>query len=94
MICAIALPRTAAAIDAAVGTAIANGLRTGDIFGADDPNARQMGFLRDGRRCRRCCLMKHLTEELWFDVDTPGIYQYHTSGDRAGTAERCRRVVP
>ena len=35
----------AAAIDA-VGTAIANGLRTGDIFSADDPNARQVGTTR------------------------------------------------
>ena len=38
----------AAAIDAAVGTAIANGLRTGDIFSADDPNARQVGTTEMG----------------------------------------------
>ena len=38
----------AAAIDAAVGTAIANGLRTGDIFSTDDPNARQVGTTEMG----------------------------------------------
>jgi 3-isopropylmalate dehydrogenase len=38
----------AEAIDAAVGTVIANGLRTGDIFNTDDPNARQVGTTEMG----------------------------------------------
>ena len=38
----------AAAIDAAVGTAIANGLRTGDIFSATIPTPAKWAH-RDGR---------------------------------------------
>ena len=38
----------AAAIDVAVCSVIANGLLTGDIFSADDPNARQVGTTEMG----------------------------------------------
>lgn len=38
----------AAAIESAVGKAVTDGLRTGDIFNADDPNARQVGTTEMG----------------------------------------------
>jgi 3-isopropylmalate dehydrogenase len=42
------LNEAAAAIDAAVARAITDGCRTGDIFSAEDPDARRVGTLEMG----------------------------------------------